>query len=182
MNKSRGFVEDEAWAGDALSLILFVHLAIAGDADKGLGSTGLNRTHHRILFLVAHSPGVTVGELVSLLRITAQAIGAPLRTLIDSHLIEQQSSERDRRRRHLIITDEGRKFLDELSRKQFARIAEARRKAGDESFDGFMRMMRCMMDEADRDWLFPPSETATGLPRVQSGASADKGAIGLRRV
>ncbi len=172
VNKPIGMEDGEAWTGDALSLILFVHLAIAGDADKGLGSTGLNRTHHRILFLVAHNPGVTVGELVSLLRITAQAIGAPLRTLIDGHLIEQQSSERDRRRRHLIITDEGRKFLDELSRGQFARIAEARRKAGDESFDGFLRMMRFMMDEGDRDWLFPPAKTLASLQRVQSGAAA----------
>lgn len=148
------------WASDALSLILFVHLAIAGDADKGLASTGLNRTHHRILFLVAHKPGVTVGEIVNLLRLSAQAIQAPLRALLDNGLIEQQSSEKDRRKRHLVITERGMTFLDALSSTQFARIAEARRKAGDESFEGFLRIMRFMTNDADREWLYP-SKTQT---------------------
>lgn len=166
MDEANGFAENEVWAADALSLILFVHLAIAGDADKGLSSTGLNRTHHRILFLVAHRPGLTVGEIVILLRVSAQAIQAPLRNLLDNGLIAQQSSERDRRRRHLTITEQGRAFLETLSNAQFARIAEARRKAGDEAYEGFLRVMRAMMDETDREWLFPRKTNGAGGLRL----------------
>lgn len=79
--------DDGEWASEALSLILFVHLTMAEDADKRLASAGLNRTHHRILFLVDHKSGVTVGEIVNLLRLSAQAIQPPLRTLIDNQLI-----------------------------------------------------------------------------------------------
>lgn len=149
---SKGGVAPEA---DALSLILFVHLAIAEDADKRLIPAGLNRTHHRILFLIGHRPGVTVGEMVTLLRVSAQAIQAPLRSLIDNGLVEQQSSEKDRRRRHLILSEQGATFLQSLASGQFARIAAARKRAGEESFDGFLRVMRSLMDEQDRDWLFP---------------------------
>jgi len=149
-----------ATEADALSLVLFVHLAIAADADKRLSPAGLNRTHHRILFLVGHRPGVTVGEIVNLLRVSAQAIQAPLRTLIDNGLIEQQSSERDRRKRHLILSEQGKTFLEELASGQFARIAAARMRAGEESFDGFVRVMRAMMDDEDRDWLFSKDNPA----------------------
>ncbi|MGD9810515.1 MAG: MarR family winged helix-turn-helix transcriptional regulator [Sphingobium sp.] len=162
-----------ATEADALSLVLFVHLAIAADADKQLSPTGLNRTHHRILFLIGHRPGVTVGELFNLLRVSAQAIQAPLRTLIDSGLIEQQSSERDRRKRHLILSAEGQAFLAELASGQFARIAAARKRAGEESFEGFMRVMRMMMDAEDRDWLYPRSSPAVSNRRFESRSDAE---------
>lgn len=149
-----------ATEADALSLILFVHIAIAEDADKRLTPNGLNRTHHRILFLIGLRSGVTVGEIVNLLRVSAQAIQAPLRTLIDNGLIEQQSSERDRRKRHLVLSGKGAAFLESLASGQFARIAAARRNAGEESFDGFLRVMRSMLDEQDRDWLFPTLKPA----------------------
>lgn len=160
MAESSSIEQALASEADALGLILFVHLAIAADCDKHLNAASLNRTHHRILFLVGHRPGVTVGEIVNLLRVSAQAIQAPLRTLIDSGLIEQQSSERDRRRRHLILSEEGAKFLEALSSAQFARIAAARRSAGEESFDGFLRVMRSLMDAPDREWLFPNRKPA----------------------
>jgi DNA-binding MarR family transcriptional regulator len=140
---------------DALSLILFVHLAFAEDSDKRLASASLNRTHHRILFLVAHKPGVTVGEIVNLLRLTGQAVQPPLRALIDNHLVKQQSSERDRRKRHLTITKNGITFLNSLSSGQFARLSDVRRRVGDDSFEQFLRVMRAMTTESDREWLYP---------------------------
>lgn len=151
-------IENAEWAYEALSLVLFVHLAVVQDADKELAATGLNRTHHRILFLVAHKPGVTVGEIVNLLRLTAQAIQPPLRALIDKQLITQQSSERDRRKRHLIMTERGTAFLNRLTGGQFARLAEARRRVGDDSYDGFIRFMRAMTTPPDKAWLYPEDE------------------------
>ena len=153
-----GNASNRDWTYDALSLVLFVHLAFAEDADKGLAPSGLNRTHHRILFLVAHKPGVTVGELVTLLRLSGQAIQPPLRVLIDNNLIEQQSSEQDRRKRHLIITERGMTFLNTLTGRQFARFTEARRRVGDDSFEGFLRVMRAMTSESDREWLYPTDD------------------------
>ncbi|MBT8472505.1 MAG: MarR family transcriptional regulator [Marinicaulis sp.] len=151
---------EEEWAADALSLLLFARLALAADADSELASCEFGRTHHRILFLVAHRPGVTIGEIVTLLRLSAQAIQGPLRGLIDAGMIEQQSSERDRRKRHLNATAIGEEFLAEISNGQFERIANARRRAGDDSYDGFVRFMRALMEKADREWLYPSPKFA----------------------
>lgn len=168
MAKQVNALGEDEWAADALSLILFVHLALADDADRKLASTGLSRTHHRVLFLVAHRPGVTVGEIVTLLRLSAQAIQAPLRALIDDGLIEQETSESDRRKRHLIATKQGKDFLKEISEAQFRRILDARNRAGDDAFDGYLRIMRAMTGEGDFEWLYPPppvKKSANGRAR-----------------
>ncbi|WP_162849053.1 MarR family winged helix-turn-helix transcriptional regulator [Sphingobium amiense] len=157
----------KAEISEALSLILFVHLAVAADADKALTATGLSRTHHRILFLVALRPGVTVGEIVTLLRVTAQAIQAPLRTLIESGLIEQQSSERDKRRRHLVLSERGQTFLTALADAQYARIAKALDDAGAGPVQGFLSIMQAMMDEHDRQWLYPAEEPTDEMTRLK---------------
>jgi len=143
------------WTCEALSLILFVHLAVIDDGNKQLGSVGLNRTHHRVLFLVGKKPMVTVRELVSLLRLTAQAIQPPLRTLIDRSLIEQKSSDHDRRKRHLVLTARGNELLEILTAGQMANLAEARRRVGDDGYDGFLGFMRAMMTASDKAWLYP---------------------------
>ena len=139
---------------ETLNLFLFVHLALTSDADRGLSGAGLGRTHHRILFLVDARPGVTVGEIVAQLRVTQQAIQAPLRQLISAGLIRQDSSERDRRLRHLSTTALGRERLAATSKLQYRRIAEAlgtnkaRRSA-------FLATMRGMLDEVDRERMYP---------------------------
>jgi len=150
--------EIDEWACETLSLLLFVHLAIIEDANKKLVSAGLNRTHHRILFLVGHKPGVTVGEIATLLRLTTQAIQPPLRVLLDKQFVEQQSSERDRRKRHLILTERGTEFLKMLTSGQLARMVEARRRVGDDGYEGFIRFMRAMAAPDDSAWLYPDQE------------------------
>jgi len=158
LNSPTNVGEIEGWACETLSLLMFVHLAVAGDGDRKLVSAGLNRTHHRILFLIGHKPGVTVGEISTLLRLTTQAIQPPLRTLIDKDFIEQQSSERDRRKRHLNLTARGVEFLTMLTSGQFSRMAEARRRAGDDSYEGFLRFMRAMTMPEDAAWLYPADQ------------------------
>lgn len=162
---------------DALSLLLFAHLAVAADADRALAATGLNRTHHRILFLIALKPGITVGEIVGLLRVTAQAIQSPLRTLIDDALIQQQSSKRDRRRRNLVLTERGRTFLNTLSGAQYTRIAKAVGSVGKRQRQGFFDVMRGMMDEHDRDWLYPSGRQVALLSSTRDRAGPPRSIV-----
>src|SRR5689334_17802109 len=65
----------------ALELFLFAHLNLAADAEAELASLGFHRTHHRILYLVAGHPGANVGDLISTLRLTPQAVQLPMRQL-----------------------------------------------------------------------------------------------------
>ena len=44
------------------------------DADTVLAEHGLGRMHHRVLYVVARSPGISVGELAGALGISRQAL------------------------------------------------------------------------------------------------------------
>jgi Transcriptional regulators len=151
---------------ETLALFLFAHLALASDADKGLAEEQLNRTHHRILFLVDCRPGVTVSELVNLLRVTPQAINSPLRTLIDHGLIRQKESATDRRKRDLFLTEEGEALLATVTEVQFRRISAVFDLADAKVTEGFLSVLRGLMDEADRNWLFPNKKAAKRRPRT----------------
>jgi DNA-binding MarR family transcriptional regulator len=146
-------VEDEV--AETLSLFLFVHLALASDADRDLAGAGLGRTHHRILFLVDCQPGITVGEIVTQLRVTQQAIQGPLRELISAGLVRQDSSEKDRRMRHLSTTPRGRQRLAATSKMQYRRISEALGAAHSQRRRAFLAVMRAMLDEHDRERMYP---------------------------
>ncbi|MGX1309577.1 DNA-binding MarR family transcriptional regulator [Amorphus suaedae] len=136
-----------------LELHFFAHLNLAEDADRKLAEFGFGRTHHRILYFVSQAPGITVGELLSLLRVTHQNIQRPMGELLRKGLIEQKTSMTDRRQRQLYVTDDGRALFDALTGRQFERIARAYRMAGDDAVRGFWQVLWHMIDDRDRAWL-----------------------------
>jgi len=109
---------------------------------------------------------VTVSELVNLLRVTPQAINSPLRTLIDHGLIRQKESATDRRKRDLFLTEEGEALLATVTEVQFRRISAVFDLADAKVTEGFLSVLRGLMDEADRNWLFPNKKAAKRRPRT----------------
>ena len=136
-----------------LELHFFAHLGLAEDADQSLVQYGLGRTHHRVLYFVAQSPGITVGEMLSILRVTHQNVQRPMGELLRKKLIEQRTSMTDRRQRQLYITPDGQALLDDLTARQFERIARAYELAGPEAVEGYWAVLWHMIDEGDRAWL-----------------------------
>ncbi len=134
----------------ALEFFLFAHLNLAADADAGLRSLGFHRTHHRILYLVAVNPGTSVGDLVSTLRLTPQAVQSPMRQLNEKGYIQQRYSSTDRRKRCLFITSKGQTLVARLSSHQHRRIAKAFNLAGLAAVRGFLTVMEGMLTEDDR--------------------------------
>lgn len=143
--------DDAAQLG--LGLFLFAHLRLAADADKDLAALGLHRTHHRILYLAGRAPGTSVGEIIALLRLTPQGIQAPMRRLIQDGLIEQRSSDRDRRKRQIYLTAEGAKLQNRLAAKQYERLLNAYAAAGPDSLAGFFKTMFALIDPADAEYI-----------------------------
>lgn len=136
-----------------LELHFFAHLNLAEDADQNLVAFGFGRTHHRVLYFVSQSPGITVGEMLSMLRVTHQNVQRPMGELLRKHLIEQRTSMTDRRQRQLYITAEGQALLDDLTSRQFERIGRAYELAGPEAVRGFWDVLWHMIDDSDRAWL-----------------------------
>jgi len=85
---------DAAALTEAWRVMHFALRAVIAEPDRILATRGLTRMHHRILFFVAHSPGMSVGELQATLDVTKQALNAPLRQLQEQGLIELEGRSR----------------------------------------------------------------------------------------
>lgn len=137
----------------ALEFFLFAHLNLAADAENELAPLGLHRTHHRILYLVGGYPGTSVGDLINTLRLTPQAVQAPMRQLNEDGYVEQRYSSTDRRKRCLFITPKGQALVARLSNHQHSRLAEAFDLAGPTATKGFLSVMEHMLTERDRHFI-----------------------------
>lgn len=130
-----------------LELHFLVHLELAQDADKALQEMGLGRPHHRILYFCHRIPGISVNEILRILKVSHQGILRPMNTLIDMELIEQKMGRKDRRRRQLFVTQKGEKLIEKLSSTQYNRVLKAYEAAGPEAVAGFWTVLRHMLPD-----------------------------------
>jgi DNA-binding MarR family transcriptional regulator len=110
---------------DIMGLFFFAYRDFVGDADALLERQGFGRAHHRVLYFVNLKPGMSVADLLDILKITKQSLARVLRQLIDNGYIRQETGETDRRQRLLHATDKGRDFFEVLSATQTSRIDAA---------------------------------------------------------
>src|SRR5512145_2590120 len=66
-----------------LELLFFAYRDFTGEADAILGEYGFGRAHHRVIYFVGRNPGMTVSELLGILRITKQSLSRVLGQLVD---------------------------------------------------------------------------------------------------
>ena len=92
---------------DLIEALFFAYRDFVGDADRLLLRYNFGRAHHRVLYFVDRRPGLSVAELLDLLRITKQSLSRVLKELLDAGYIEQRPGLADRRQRHLHATDAG---------------------------------------------------------------------------
>jgi DNA-binding MarR family transcriptional regulator len=95
---------------------------------------------------IHRSPGTTVSNLLSILGVTKQSLNRVLRTLIEDGLVEARVGRKDKRERHLHLTEKGRTLERELSDAQRARMRAAYRAAGPAAVQGFRTVLEAMMD------------------------------------
>lgn len=121
---------DEAPMYELIELFFFAYRDFVGDADRLLEAYGFGRAHHRILYFVSRRPGLTIAELLEILRITKQSLNRVLRELVDKNFIESHAGALDRRRRQLYATPEGERLALRLAQVQTRRFASALDKLG----------------------------------------------------
>src|SRR5277367_892501 len=83
----------------AQDLLFFAYRDFTGAADVILDELGLGRAHHRALHFIGRSPGIAVGDLLAILRITKQSLARVLNALIDQGYVAQVQGRTDRRQR-----------------------------------------------------------------------------------
>lgn len=108
-----------------IELLFFAYRDFTSDPDEILADYGFGRAHHRVLHFVNRLPGLTVAELLDVLKITKQSLARVLKQLIDTGHIVQVQGLQDRRQRELYPTAKGRTLALALARPQSRRIAAA---------------------------------------------------------
>ena len=154
---------------DLIELFFFAYRDFVGDADRLLESIGFGRAHHRVLHFVNRQPGLTIAELLEILRITKQSLARVLKELIDDGYVESRPGVIDRRQRLLFPTNKGRRLALDLARMQSERFARVFGELGEGARHGAVDFLFAMIDQAERDKIaglvWPAAAIPEGLPR-----------------
>lgn len=138
-------------AFDLIERMFFGYRDFVGVADAALAETGYGRAHHRVLHFVDRNPGLTVGELLAILKVTKQGLARVLRTLIEDGLIEASPGPLDRREKRLTTTKSGRDLARHLARLQTERIEAALEGLPEDARETVARFLAGLVDEAERE-------------------------------
>ncbi|MFC2966943.1 MarR family winged helix-turn-helix transcriptional regulator [Acidimangrovimonas pyrenivorans] len=129
-----------------IEAMFFAYRGFTADPDRILENYAYGRAHHRALHFIHRSPGTTVNNLLAILGVTKQSLNRVLRTLIEDGLVESRVGRRDKRERHLYLTEQGAALERELSEAQRARMRAAYRAAGPAAVAGFRQVLEAMME------------------------------------
>ena len=133
-----------------IEMLFFAYRDFTGVADRALAAIGFGRAHHRAIYFIGHAPGITVGELLHILRITKQSLAPVLRDLIVRGYVQQRTDAADRRRRRLVLTDKGVALERDLTRRQSRLVARAFAGAGTDAQVGFEAVLLGLIEAGDR--------------------------------
>ncbi len=108
-----------------VELLFFAYRDFVADPDSLLEGLNFGRAHHRVLHFVGRDPGMTVAQLLDILRITKQSLSRVLKDLIEQGYIYQKAGEEDRRQRLLHLSEKGETLWRELAAPQMRRFRRA---------------------------------------------------------
>ena len=135
---------------ELIELLFFAYRDFIGDPDAILDQFSFGRAHHRVLHFVNRNPGMSVAELLDILKITKQSLGRVLKELVEAGYILQQTGAADRRQRLLFATPLGANLALQLAEPQSRRIRQALAALGPEGEETARRFLALMINEADR--------------------------------
>jgi len=135
---------DAVAARETIELLFFAYREFTGEADALLSRYGFGRAHHRVIYFVARRPGITVSELLVLLRITKQSLARVLGQLMDGSFVVQRTDHADRRRRRLYLTPEAQALEQALTERQASHLSAAFAEAGEGASRAFRAVLHAM--------------------------------------
>ncbi|WP_373505592.1 MarR family winged helix-turn-helix transcriptional regulator [Aestuariivirga sp.] len=140
-----------------IELLFFAYRDFVSDPDEILGQFGFGRAHHRVVHFVGRDPGMTVQQLLDILRITKQSLGRVLKELIDKGYVYQKEGETDRRQRLLYLTEKGEELRQRLMAPQISRIRRAVAQPEGNAAHLYCKVLYHMVSpenrDAVRDWI-----------------------------
>lgn len=133
-----------------MELLFFAYRDFTAEPDPLLAKYQFGRAHHRAIYFVGRYPGISVTELLNILRITKQSLSRVLSQLVREGIVVQKPGSSDRRQRRLELTNKGVEIENALTFRQRERVAQAFRKAGAEAVEGFRKVLLQLINERDQ--------------------------------
>ncbi|MBT3334186.1 MAG: MarR family transcriptional regulator [Rhodospirillaceae bacterium] len=140
--------DDELIRG--IEMLFYAYRDFTSDPDEILTKYGFGRAHHRVVHFVGRNPGMTVAELLAILKVTKQSLSRVLSQLVSEAFVVQEKGVRDRRQRLLYLSPKGETLFEELSRPQKDRVARAYRAAGAEAVAGYRKVLEDLLNAEER--------------------------------
>ena len=160
-----GDISDKA-AASLVELLFFAYRDFVAEPDEILEGLGFGRAHHRVLHFVGRSPGMTVAQLLDILRITKQSLSRVLKELIDKGYVFQQPGAEDRRQRLLFLTKEGEGLWKKLISPQILRFREAALRLGEDEVvlyqELFLQLINPENREVAKQWIDRAAQASPG--------------------
>ncbi len=132
----------------ALELMYYGWRGMTLAADQYLATLGLSRAHHRILYVVARQPDISIGTLTETLGISKQALNRPLSQLLQRKLLAARRSPEQHRSKLLQVTAEGRRVEQRASGHERKIMREAFDRVGAPGAAGWMAVMEVIADNS----------------------------------
>jgi DNA-binding MarR family transcriptional regulator len=130
----------------ALELMYYGWRGMTLTADRYLATLGLSRPHHRILYVVARQPDISIGALIDVLGISKQALNRPLNLLLERDLLTSTRSAEQHRTKLLRLTAEGRRIEQRASDYERKVLRAAFDHVGDTGAAAWMTVMEAIAD------------------------------------
>lgn len=147
----------DAEAAALVEMLFFAYRDFVSDPDAILSDLGFGRAHHRVLHFVGRSPGMTVAQLLDILRITKQSLSRVLKDLIEKGYIFQKEGPEDRRQRLLYLTPSGEALWRTLIAPQIRRFQDAAQRLGESDVSLYRELLLQLINPEGRaaaeDWI-----------------------------
>ncbi|MDA8093992.1 MAG: MarR family winged helix-turn-helix transcriptional regulator [Betaproteobacteria bacterium] len=125
----------------ALEALFHGFNAVVAHPDAMLAEQGLSRVHHRILYFVGRNSGLSVNDLLGILKVSKQSLNGPMRQITGLGYVKAQADAEDRRIKRLSLTESGQMLESALSGDQRARFARVFALLGAEDEQAWRRVM-----------------------------------------
>ncbi|MGL4974075.1 MAG: MarR family winged helix-turn-helix transcriptional regulator, partial [Bosea sp. (in: a-proteobacteria)] len=135
---------------DLIELFFFAYRDFVSDPDRILADYGFGRAHHRVLHFVERRPGLTIAELLDILKITKQSLNRVLKELVETGFVRVQEGREDRRQRLLFTTETGHDLAGKLAALQGERIGRALGSASEAERATIARYLMGLIEPSDR--------------------------------
>jgi DNA-binding MarR family transcriptional regulator len=134
-----------------IELMFFAYRDFVSDPDEILSQLDFGRAHHRVLHFVGRDPGMTVAQLLDILRITKQSLSRVLKDLIEQGYVYQKEGAEDRRQRLLFLTAKGAALWKKLVAPQAKRFRDAIKNTTDAAGPHYEDLLFHLINAESRD-------------------------------